>query len=306
MTTTSKKYSGLLLVDKSPGMTSHDVVSQARKIFQTKEVGHSGTLDPMASGLMVLLLGEATKLSNYITDGDKAYVVDVRFGIETDTLDTTGTVLQEKPVLKSQEEIREIALGFSGEFELPIPMYSAKKIDGKKMYEYAREGVAIEIPLKKMKFWNVQKTEQETNSDPQFSLECSKGSFIRSWVKTLGEKCDTVAAMSGLRRTKSHLFQIENAVTLEHLKNNLDKLDSFLVPLELALPDVKRIKVKGHDETLLKNGQISHDLRTQLIIKFNPDQDELIQIVPSTGVGLLALIGVEPEKGFRIKRIFNC
>lgn len=302
MTTPSKKYNGLLLVDKSPGMTSHDIVAQARKIFQTKEVGHSGTLDPMASGLMVLLLGEATKLSNYITDGDKAYVVDVRFGIETDTLDTTGTILQEKLVLKSQEEILKIALDFSGEFELPIPMYSAKKIDGKKMYEYAREGVAIEIPQKKMKFWNVQKTEQEF----QFSLECSKGSFIRSWVKSLGEKCDTVAAMSGLRRTKSHLFKIENAVTLEHLKNNLDRLESFLVPLELALPDLKRIKVKGHDETLLKNGQISHDLRTQLIIKFNPDQDELIQIVPSTGIGLLALIGVEPEKGFRIKRIFNC
>ena len=291
-----------MLVDKSPGMTSHDIVAQTRRIFQTKEVGHSGTLDPMASGLMVLLLGEATKLSNYITDGDKAYVVDVRFGIETDTLDTTGTILQEKPVSKSHEEIQKIAFDFSGEFELPIPMYSAKKIDGKKMYEYAREGVAIEIPHKKMKFWNVQKTDQ----DFQFSLECSKGSFIRSWVKSLGEKCDSVAAMSGLRRTKSHLFKIENAVTLEHLKNNLDRLESFLVPLELALPDVKRIKVKGHDETLLKNGQISHDLRTQLIIKFNPDQDELIQIVPSSGVGLLALIGVEPEKGFRIKRIFNC
>lgn len=302
MTTTFKKFNGLLLVDKSPGMTSHDVVAQTRKIFQTKEVGHSGTLDPMASGLMVLLLGEATKLSNYITDGDKKYVVDVRFGIETDTLDTTGTVLQEKPVLKSTEEIQKIALEIIGEFELPIPMYSAKKIDGKKMYEYAREGQVIEIPQKKMKFWNVQKTDQ----DFQFSLECSKGSFIRSWVKSLGEKCDTVAAMSGLRRTKSHLFTIENAVTLEHLKNHLDQLDSFLVPLELALPDVKRIKVKGHDETLLKNGQISHDLRTQLIIKFNPEQDELIQIVPSSGVGLLALIGIEPEKGFKIKRIFNC
>ncbi len=298
---TSKKYHGLLLLDKPQGLTSHDVVAQIRKIFWTKEVGHSGTLDPMATGLMVLLLGEATKLSNYITDGDKAYQVSVRMGIETDTLDTTGTVLLEKPVLKSVQEIQNAAVSLTGEFLLDIPMYSAKKIDGKKMYEYAREGVAIEIPQKKMSFWDVQ----SLNQDLQFSIQCSKGSFIRSWVKLLGEKCDTVATMSGLRRTRSHLFKIENAVTFETLKNNLDNLDQFLVSMSDALPEVKKIKVKGQDETLLKNGQISHDLRSQLIIKFNPDIDELIQICPSSGVGILALIGLEPEKGFKIKRIFN-
>ena len=160
------------------GLSSHDVVSQIRKIFQTKEVGHSGTLDPMATGLMVLLLGEATKLSNYITDGDKAYEVSVRMGIETDTLDTTGTVIQEKPVLKSQAEIQNTAMNLVGEFQLPIPMYSAKKIDGKKMYEYARENQVIEIPQKKMTFWDVQK---KSETDIEFSIQCSKGSFIRSF-----------------------------------------------------------------------------------------------------------------------------
>ena len=299
---TSKKYHGLLLLDKPQGLTSHDVVSQIRKIFGTKEVGHSGTLDPMATGLMVLLLGEATKLSNYITDGDKAYQVSVRMGIETDTLDTTGTVIQEKPVLKSPTEIQNIAVNLVGEFQLAIPMYSAKKIDGKKMYEYAREGVAIEIPQKKMTFWDVQKI---SDQDLQFSIQCSKGSFIRSWVKLLGEKCDTVATMSQLRRTRSHLFNLENAVTFETLKNNTENLDQFLISMSEALPEVQKIKVKGQDETLLRNGQISHDLRAQLIIKFNPDVDELIQISPASGVGILALIGIEPEKGFKIKRIFN-
>ena len=128
--TITKKYNGLLLLDKPQGLSSHDVVAVVRKIFQTKEVGHSGTLDPMATGLMVLLLGEATKLSNYITDGNKAYDVNVKMGIETDTLDTTGTVLRELPVLKSVEEIQSSAKNISGEFELPIPMYSAKKIAG--------------------------------------------------------------------------------------------------------------------------------------------------------------------------------
>ena len=297
----TKKHHGLLLLDKPQGLSSHDVVSLVRKIFGTKEVGHSGTLDPMATGLMVLLLGEATKLSNYITDGDKAYQVSVRMGIETDTLDTTGTVIQEKPVLKSPTEIQTTAINLTGEFQLPIPMYSAKKIDGKKMYEYAREGVAIEIPQKKMTFWDVQ----TLNEDLQFSIQCSKGSFIRSWVKLLGEKCDTVATMSALRRTRSHLFNLENAVTSETLKNNTDNLDQYLISMSDALPEVKKIKVKGQDETLLKNGQISHDLRAQLIIKFNPEVDELIQICPASGVGILALIGIEPEKGFRIKRIFN-
>ena len=297
----TKKHHGLLLLDKPQGLSSHDVVSLVRKIFGTKEVGHSGTLDPMATGLMVILLGEATKLSNYITDGDKAYQVSVRMGIETDTLDTTGTVIQEKPVLKSPTEIQNTAINLTGEFQLPIPMYSAKKIDGKKMYEYAREGVAIEIPQKKMTFWDVQ----TLNEDLQFSIQCSKGSFIRSWVKLLGEKCDTVATMSALRRTRSHLFNLENAVTSETLKNNTDNLDQYLISMSDALPEVKKIKVKGQDETLLKNGQISHDLRAQLIIKFNPEVDELIQICPASGVGILALIGIEPEKGFRIKRIFN-
>ncbi len=307
---TSKSYHGLLLVDKPSGFSSHDVVSLIRKIFQTKEVGHSGTLDPMATGLMVLLLGEATKLSNYITDGDKAYDVSVRMGIETDTLDTTGTVIQEKPVLKSEIEIQNMAVNLIGEFQLDIPMYSAKKIDGKKMYEYARENQTIEVPQKKMKFWDVQtgeiaKEDVRSEKDLKFSIQCSKGSFIRSWVKFLGEKCGTVATMSALRRTRSHLFQIENAVTFEALKNNLENLDQYLISMTDALPEVKKIKVKGHDETLLKNGQISHDLRAQLIIKFNPAVDELIQICPSSGLGILALIGLEPEKGFKIKRIFN-
>lgn len=298
------KPSGLLLVDKPSGLTSHDVVARVRKIFHTKEVGHSGTLDPLASGLMVLMLGEATKLSNYITDGDKTYEVGVRMGVETDTLDITGVITRELPVELTKEEICQRALCLHGEIELPIPMYSAKKIDGKKLYEYARSGETIEVPKKNMRFWGIENL--SATEHLKFSLSCSKGSFIRSWVKLLGERCDTVATMSELRRTKSHHFTLASARTLDQLAQMSDEEKmQCLVPLSQALPDVKKIRVRGKDETLMRNGQISHDLRSQLIIAFNPAIDELIQIIPSSGDGILALIGVEPGHGFKIRRILN-
>ena len=292
---------GLLLVNKPSGCTSHDVVSQARKIFKTKEVGHSGTLDPLASGLMVLLIGEATKLSSYITEGDKAYQVEIQLGIQTDTLDTTGTVIQELPIHVSEAEIIKKALSLTGELSLPIPIYSAKKIDGKKLYEYAREDIPIEIPMKKMKFWDVEnKTEGKKIS---FQLSCSKGSFIRSWVKLLGEELGCGAAMSGLTRTSSHHQKLIHAVDLETLKFDLNP-EKYLITMDQALPDVKKIKIKGQDLNLLKNGQISHDLRSRLIIIFNPEQDQYVQILNSHKK-MVALIGIEQGKGFKIRRVFN-
>lgn len=293
---------GLLLVNKPSGLTSHDVVAQARRIFQTKEVGHSGTLDPLASGLMVLLIGEATKLSAYITEGDKAYRVQVKPGVQTDTLDITGQIISEKAVPQTRFEIMEQALKLNGEFDLPIPLYSAKKIDGKKLYEYAREEKAVEIPTKKMKFWDVKIVDNP--SALEFHLDCSKGSFIRSWVSMLGEKLGCGATMSGLVRTKSHAYQLENAHELEALKADAQP-GRHLIPLDQALPSVKRVKVKGHDETLLKNGQISHDLRSRLITLFDPDKDQLIQVLPEQQGAILALIGLEPGHGFKIRRIFN-
>lgn len=297
----SSVHHGLLLVNKPSGCTSHDVVAQVRKIFKTKEVGHSGTLDPLASGLMVILIGEATKLSNYITEGDKSYQVDVRLGVETDTLDITGQVLSEKQVQSTEAEIINKAMSLYGEMDLPIPLYSAKKIDGKKLYEYAREEIAIEIPTKKMKFWGIEnKCEDKRLS---FQLACSKGSFIRSWVKLLGEELGCGATMSGLIRTSSHKQKLSDAIDLETLKTELNP-ERHLVSLNEALPEVKRIKVKGQDLNLLRNGQISHDLRSRLIITFDPEKDQYIQIL-TPEKKLLALIGIEPGKGLKIRRIFH-
>ena len=282
-------------------MTSHDVVSRVRRALKTKEVGHSGTLDPLATGLMVLLIGEATKLSAYVTEGDKSYEVGVKLGVTTDTLDVTGQVLTEKQVTQSHQEMILAGEALAGEFSLDIPMFSAKKIDGKKLYEYAREGEKIEVPKKNMKFWNVKHTEEN-----RFHLHCSKGSFIRSWVQQLGEKLGCGATMATLNRTSSHHFSLSEAVDLDGLdKMGADELSKLLIPLDRALENVKGIRVKGQDAVLMKNGQISHSLRTQLISRFNPDQDEVIQIWPEDKGKLLALVGLEKGQGFKIKRVFN-
>lgn len=296
---------GLLLIDKPVGITSHDVVSRVRRILRIKEVGHSGTLDPLASGLMVLLIGEATKLSSFVTDGDKRYTLGIRLGLTTDTLDITGQVLTEKPITCEKNEVIQSALSLQGEFELPIPMYSAKKIDGKKLYEYARENEVIIQPKKIMKFWSIKN--ESSDSQFLFSLDCSKGSFIRSWAQFLGEKLGCGAVLSSLVRTKSHVFQLEQAYTLDSLTKLVieDKLKPDLIPLDQALAGTKKIRIKGLDATLMKNGQISHQLRQKLITMFNPETDEFVQILPQEKGKLLALVGLEKGSGFKIKRVFN-
>lgn len=293
---------GLLLINKPAGITSHDVVSRVRRILKIKEVGHSGTLDPLATGLMVLLVGEATKLSSYVTEGDKSYQVGLKLGVTTDTLDISGQILTEQQVFSSQNEIENAALQLKGEFNLPVPMYSAKKIDGKKLYEYARSGEIIEQPYKVMKFWDITKIEES-----EFHLHCSKGSFIRSWVQLLGERLGVGATLSSLKRTGSHRYSLSEASSLDDLEAlDVSEIDKMLIPLDQALKGVKSIRIKGQDAILMKNGQISHPLRSQLITKFKPDQDEIIQILPEEKGKVLALVGLEKGQGFKIKRVFNC
>lgn len=298
---------GLLLVNKPAGITSHDLVDQARRIFKTKEVGHSGTLDPMASGLMVLLLGQATKLSPYIMDGDKAFSVEVQLGVKYDTLDVTGKVLEEKPVSSEHlSKISDAVTALAGEFEWPVPLFSAVKVQGQKLYELARgdKPFSVDIPKKPMKFWNLH---QSTPSDVCFwvDMECSKGSFVRTWVDVLGDQIGCGAAMKSLVRTKSSPFQLGQALTLEQTAEiwKLDQVPSNFVPMNWALPHLRKARVQHFDQTLLLNGQISHDLRRQLIGLVDPEVSSLIQAVSMRDENLLALIAYEKGQGFKIKRV---
>lgn len=305
--TNNNQFNGLLLVDKPSGISSHDVVSRLRRILGTRAVGHSGTLDPMASGLMACLVNEGTKLSQYILEGDKGYRLRAQFGVRTDTLDTTGEILEQRPTDHlTRELILTEAAKLQGEMDVEVPIYSAIKVQGKKLYEYARGEQEVAVPRKLMKFWDIVPVEVGPDW-AEFDIKCSKGSYIRTWIDLLGKALGCGAAMSGLRRTWSAPYLIQQAQTLEQIEGvvKAGALGSAFVPMELALPQVKRIRIKGQDKVLLGNGQISHDLRSQLISAFNPDVDQYIQVLAQDGGHLLAIIGLEPGRGFVLRRVFK-
>lgn len=312
----SDAFHGLLLVNKAPGDgTSHDLVARVRRLMGTRSVGHAGTLDPMAGGLMALLIGEGTKLSPYLLEGNKSYRALARLGIETDTLDVTGTVEREVPMSVSREAIEAAALSLEGEFEWPVPIYSAVKVQGKALHRYAREGADVETPRKLMKFWGVRVGEVR-GQEIEIFLSCSKGSFVRTWIQQFGRALGGGAAMAALTRTASAPYELDQAAPFEEIQRQWAEGDrgSCFVPMDRALPQVRKIRIKGPDQTLLMNGQISHDLRSLLITQVRPEQyregagtalrSELVQI-HSAANQLLALVGLEQGKGFTIRRVFR-
>lgn len=302
----SENHHGLLLVDKPSGMTSHDLVNAIRKILNTKSVGHCGTLDPMASGLMVMLIGEATKLSNYILEEDKSYLLQAKLGVTTDTLDTTGTILSESKIDLSPEKIKDMAMMLQGEINLPVPMYSAVKMNGTRLHELARKGEKIETPIRTMKFYDFSDFKQGP-AWIELHMHCSKGSFVRAWIHEFGQKLGTGAAMSALVRTGSQPYQLSQAKTLEEIQQlvSSDRLAEVLIPMQVALPQFKIIRLSGLDETLFSNGQISHGLKAQLISIFNPKSDEGVKIVSRSNEKMMGLVGLENGKGFVIRRVFR-
>lgn len=299
-------FHGLVLVRKPSGVTSHDVVSRLRRILGTKSVGHAGTLDPLAEGLMVGLVGEATKLSQYILEGDKAYHLKARLGVETDTLDITGQTLKTSPVNVTLEQVRDVGLSLVGEMSLKVPIYSAIKIQGQKLYDYARNDQAVEVPHKDMKFWELEFLGFD-GTEAEFRFHCSKGSYVRSWIELLGTRLGCGATMSALTRFWSDPYALEQSITLEDLEAELKagREVAAMVPMERALPGVKRVRIKGYDQTLLSNGQISHELRSFLITMFDPQKDDIIQVLSLTSGKLLALVGIEKDRGFVIKRVIK-
>ena len=306
----SSLIDGAILIDKPVGVTSHDVVSQVRRILGTRQVGHCGTLDPLASGLMVLLIGDGTKLSRYILEDNKGYELEFELGRRTDTLDVTGTVTDENPVDISQEILEKSIESFSGNFDWRVPLYSAVKINGKKLYEYAREGIEVEVPIKTMKFWDVQ-TLEVSPTGGKVALTCSKGSYVRSWVDELGQKLGCGAVLTNLRRTLSFPYEISQAVTLETLKKEMDENEcvehlSAFIPMSAVLPHWKTCSVSGHSQTLLCNGQISSDLKGRLggFVNFNEPLPG-VKVVSGQGHKLLALLHFTPGQGFQIGRVFN-
>ena len=306
---------GLLLVDKPKGVTSHDVVQKVRRICGTKAVGHTGTLDPLATGLMVLLLGEGTKISQYILSGDKGYEVKARLGLTTDTLDADGEVIRRQEVAFERQEVSKVVEAFHGLKELPVPVYSAIKKQGKKLYELARESIPVEAPMRPMHFYDVEMFDAGADWF-RARVSCHKGGYIRSWVQAIGDELGCGACVEELRRTMSGQFRVDQAVSLEMLgqlaqdaeEQGVQALGSVYIPLRNALPQWKAVTVSGRDEQLMSNGQVSHDLDRRLIVEkkaANQSQKTVpIKILSSKTGELLSILEALPKGGLKIRRIF--
>lgn len=248
---------GYLIVRKEKKMTSHDVVFRARKILGTKKIGHTGTLDPDAEGVLVLCVGKATKLAQYIVDHEKVYQAVLIFGYETDTGDISGKILHKKKASINEHELMDCLKKFTGTILQKPPIYSAIKINGKKLYEYAREGKEVEIPereanIRKIKLCNFDENKQEATIE----VTCSKGTYIRTLCSDIGRSLDNYGTMKTLNRKRVGGFCLEEARTLDEVRSLLanDPQANLLLPMDFSLNGYKIARATEQGKRFLKNG----------------------------------------------------
>ena len=251
------EISGVININKEKGFTSHDVVAIVRKTLGYVKAGHTGTLDPNATGVLPVCLGKATKIASYLTDGTKRYRAEVILGISTDSEDITGTVVRKQDVNVSAEEVSAVVSQFVGEYLQTPPMYSAIKVDGKKLYELARQGKTIERAPRLMNIHSIDILEFDLENN-RFIIDvlCSKGTYIRTLCCDIGERLNTCACMGELQRTAAGSFALENSITLSELKVHIEKHGTggdIITPIVDALP-FRRAAVKDDYHKALYNG----------------------------------------------------
>lgn len=246
---------GILNIYKEQGYTSHDVVARLRGILHTKKIGHTGTLDPAAEGVLPVCIGRATGLCELLTDKTKTYETVLLLGTATDTQDITGTVQSRIPVTASQEQVREAILSFEGTYEQIPPMYSAKKVGGQKLYELAREGRTIERKAVSVTISDIEILWMRL-PEVRFRVTCTKGTYIRTLCADIGEKLGCGACMKELLRTRSGNFMLEQALRLEQVEKYRDegRLEEFLLPLEAPFTEFPRLFATETGDKWLMNG----------------------------------------------------
>ena len=248
---------GVINVYKEAGYTSHDVVAKLRGILKQKKIGHTGTLDPDATGVLPVCLGNGTKLCDMLTDKDKIYEVVMLLGTTTDTQDTSGTVLKKKEVFSSEEEIRCAINSFIGEYNQVPPMYSALKVNGKKLYELAREGKVVERKPRPVRIYDIAINDVNLKgSQVKMTVECSKGTYIRTLCQDIGEKLGCGACMCGLKRTKVSSFVIEESLTLSEIESLVkeDRVLEVITAVDAMFPQYDSIIIKEDACRLIYNG----------------------------------------------------
>lgn len=251
------ELNGYLNIYKEKGMTSHDVVYKARQILKTKKIGHTGTLDPNAQGVLVLCIGKATKMVEYLSDLDKVYQAEIIFGQSTDTDDITGKVTEQKSVSFTKAEFLEVLESFMGDTMQVPPIYSALKINGRKLYEYARAGQTVDIPPRAIHISTIRPTEiDDLPHKANIEVECSKGTYIRSLCRDIGQKLGTVACMGDLYRNRVGDFKIENALRLSELKEYVltSGPEGLLHSPEYALDKFRAVSANDNGSRFLRSG----------------------------------------------------
>ncbi len=250
-----KERSGLLILDKPEGITSHDAVYKIRRLYGTKRVGHTGTLDPLATGVLVMLVGRAAKAAEYLVSDTKKYRATLRLGHTTDTEDITGKVLSRCDSLPSAEEVKSAANALAGESEQLPPMYSALKVGGKKLYELAREGKAVERTPRPITVYSISAEPTEVPSDYTLTVHCSSGTYIRTLCADIGAHLGCGAVMATLRREAAGDFCIENALTLEALEGmSEEEREAALIPTERLFESLAAVSLPDFYYRLCLNG----------------------------------------------------
>lgn len=263
---------GVIIINKQKNFTSHDVVNVIRKKLNIKKVGHTGTLDPNATGVLPILVGKATKISKYLIEHDKTYIATIKLGEKTDTGDNEGQVIEEKlvPTDLKKEDINNVLQIFLGKQKQVPPMYSAIKINGKKLYEYAREGKEVKLEAREIEIYKIQLLEYK-NSKIKFEVECSKGTYIRTLCEDIAKKLGTVGYMEELQRTKVNNFKIGDSVLLDDI--TLENVEENLIKIEEVFKEKDKIELDNKKLELFLNGvKLTYDLPKDIYRIYNNKQ----------------------------------
>ena len=268
---------GVICLDKPQGITSFLAVKKLSRTAAEKKAGHTGTLDPMATGLLVVMLGNCTRFIDFLPESDKSYTAQVRLGIKTDTLDITGKIISQSQVSVSEEEIKKVAESFTGTIQQTPPMFSALQKDGKRLYDLARQGIEVERESRTV---NISELRVYNFGKDGFSMDvtCSAGTYIRSLADDIGEKLGCGACLSSLRRTMANGFSVENAVTLDELSDCKD-FTKYVIPIDKALVSYPSLICSDAQARLFHNG--GHLDRDRL--RYD-DKNGLVRVYSQSGI----------------------
>ncbi len=250
-----RNINGIFLLDKPLGYSSNQALQKVKWLFQASKAGHTGTLDPLATGLLPICLGEATKFAQHVTDADKTYIAIIKLGIKTTTGDAEGEVISTKPVNVSKEQFEQVCQQFLGEISQVPPMFSALKYEGKALYEYARAGVEIERKARKVTIQSIV-VNNFTDNDAVITVTCSKGTYIRTLAEDIGAKLGCDAHLTGLRRIETAGYAIGSAMTLETLEGMaIEKRDQQLLSVDSAISVLPQVTISKDSAFFFRQGQ---------------------------------------------------